>query len=463
MSTPHDLSLDSALLTDFYELTMLQAYFDCGMNDTATFEFFVRKLPPTRNFLMAAGLAQALDYLAGLRFSPAELEWLAGTKRFSPAFLDWLEAFRFRGDVHAMPEGTVFFPDEPILRITAPLLEGQFVESRVMNLLHYQTMIASKAARCALAAGDRMLIDFGLRRAHAGEAGLLSARAAYLAGFAGTATTLAGMRFGIPVFGTMAHSYVQAHDDEADAFEHFARAQPGNATLLIDSYDTEQGAAKVVDVARRLQADGIAIRGVRIDSGDLAEHARRVRTILDEGGLAAANIVVSGNLDEQRVEALVASGAPINAFGVGTRMNTSADAPYLDCAYKLTEYAGAARRKRSEGKSTWPGRKQVYRHVDAHGIMTGDTLALDRDAQPGAPLLGPMMIAGVRLDGAPDLESSRAHAKAQLAALPPALRALETAIAYPVEVTPTLVALAYAVDTGEANPHPGAGHAPARS
>jgi nicotinate phosphoribosyltransferase len=462
MSLPHDTSLDSPLLTDLYELTMLQAYFDCAMREVATFEFFVRKLPPARNFLVAAGLAQALDYLAGLRFSPADLDWLAGTRRFSPAFLDWLESFRFTGDVHAMAEGTVFFPDEPILRVTAPLLEGQFVESRLINLLHYQTLIASKAARTVLAADGKMLIDFGLRRAHAGEAGLLSARASYLVGYAGTATTLAGMRFGIPVFGTMAHSYVQAHDDEADAFEHFARAQPGNATLLIDSYDTELGAAKVVEVARRLAADGIKIRGVRIDSGDLAAHACRVRRILDDGGLADATIVVSGNLDEYRVAGLIESGAPIDAFGVGTRMNTSADAPYLDCAYKLTEYAGAPRRKRSEGKATWPGAKQVYRRHDADRTMIGDALALDAETVPGSPLLAPAMVAGVRLDGAADLEASRAHAKAELASLPSALRALETAVAYPVEVTPALVALAHAVDAGTANRHSGAGHAPAR-
>jgi nicotinate phosphoribosyltransferase len=456
-------STESPLVTDFYELTMLQAYFDCGMNDTATFEFFIRRLPPGRNFLMAAGLAQVVEYLETLCFADADIDWLAGTKRFSAAFLERLESFRFTGDVDAMPEGTVFFADEPLIRITAPLLEGQFVESRIMNLLHYQTLIASKAARTVLAADGRLLIDFGLRRAHGAEAGMLSARAAYLAGFTGTATTIASLRFGIPVFGTMAHSYVQAHDDEAAAFEHFARSQPGNATLLIDTYDTEAGAEKVVAVANALRGDGIAISGVRIDSGDLAEHARKVRVILDRGGLSEANIIVSGNLDEYRVAELVASGAPIDGFGVGTRMNTAADGPYLDCAYKLTEYAGAARRKRSEGKSTWPGSKQVYRRYDAAGTMRGDTLTLAGDGDPadGTPLLVPAMRAGRRAGDSVSLDASRTHARAQLAALPAPLRVVEAAVAYPVEVAPALRALAQEVDTRSAGATAGAGHGPA--
>ena len=230
----------------------------------------MRKLPAQRNFLMAAGLEQVLEFLGGLRFGPGEIEWLAGTGRFKPAFLRSLEDLRFTGDVWAMAEGTVFFPDEPILRVVAPLREAQLVESRVINLLNFESMVASKAARCVLAAPDRLLVDFGLRRAHAGEAGLLSARASYLAGFSGSATVLAGMRFGIPLYGTMAHSYVQAHDDEEQAFEDFAVSQPGNATLLIDTYDTEAAAHKVVRLAARLAQRNIAIQAVRIDSGDLA-------------------------------------------------------------------------------------------------------------------------------------------------------------------------------------------------
>ncbi len=277
-----------ALLTDLYELTMLQAYFDRGMDGTAVFELFVRRLPGTRNFLLAAGLGEALEYLEGLRFAADELDWLAATGRFSPAFLASLEGLRFTGDVDAMPEGTVFFPDEPILRVTAPIREAQLVESRLINLLHFETVVASKAARVVLAAPRKQLVDFGLRRAHGAEAALLSARASYLAGFAGTATVEAARRFRIPAYGTMAHSYVQAHEDEAAAFESFALAQPDNALLLIDTYDTEEAARKVVALAPALAGRGAAVRGVRIDSGDLARHARSVRAILDAGGLASA-------------------------------------------------------------------------------------------------------------------------------------------------------------------------------
>ncbi len=445
MTAPHPGT--SALLTDLYELTMLQAYRACGMNDTAVFELFVRKLPPQRGFLLAAGLAQVVEYLRELRFTRDEIDWLATTRLFSDDFLASLEDLRFSGDLHAVPEGTIVFADEPLVRITAPMREAQFVESRVMNLLHYATAVASKAARCVLAAGGKPLVDFGLRRAHGAEAGLLSARASYIAGFAGTATTLAGQRFGIPVFGTMAHSFVQAHDDEAEAFLRFARAQPSNATLLIDTYDTEAAARKVVEAARALAAEGITIRGVRIDSGDLAAHARRVRRILDEGGLARAQIFASGNLDEYRLRDLVAQGAPIDAFGVGTRMNTSADAPFLDCAYKLAEYAGVGRRKRSEGKASWPGRKQVFRSFDAQGRFAHDVLSLEGDAQPGTPLLAPVLRAGELVAPLPALAQIRAHAQAQIAALPDALRALdEPAAQYDVVVAPALRALADEVD-----------------
>ena len=345
-----------------------------------------------------------------------------------------------------MAEGTVFFPDEPILRITAPLREAQLVESRVINLLNFQTMVASKAARCVLAAPGRLLVDFGLRRAHAGEAGLLSARASYLAGFSGSATVLAGMRFGVPLYGTMAHSFVQSHDDEAQAFEDFAGSQPGNVTLLIDTYDTEAAARKVVGLAARLAQKGIAIQAVRIDSGDLALHARRVRAILDEGGCAAVRIFASGNLDEYRLRDLLAAGAPIDGFGVGTRMNTSADAPFLDCAYKLTEYAGVPRRKRSEGKATWPGRKQVFRWLDAGGQLAGDLLTLQGDEADGTALLQPVMIDGQRIAAAPSLEASRDLARRQLAALPESLRALEPAAPYTVAVSAPLQAMAREVD-----------------
>jgi nicotinate phosphoribosyltransferase len=434
------------LLTDLYQLTMLQAYFDRGMDQSASFEFSVRKLPAPRNFLVAAGLEQVLQFLEGLHFDAAQLEWLAGTGRFKAPFLRWLQDLRFDGDAWAMAEGTVFFPDEPILRITAPLPQAQLVESRVINLLHFQTLVASKAVRCVLMAPDRLLVDFGLRRAHGGEAGLLSARASYLAGFSGTATVQAGMQFGIPLYGTMAHSYVQSFDDEAQAFEHFARSQPGNVTLLIDTYDTEAGAHQVVGVATALAQAAVTVQAVRIDSGDLCLHARRVREILDQGGLAGVRIFASGNLDEYQLRELLHAGAPIDGFGVGTRMNTSADAPYLDCAYKLTEYAGVPRRKRSEGKATWPGRKQVYRRFDRDGRMAGDVLTLQEDEASGTPLLQPVMLAGRRHGAGADLQASRQLAQRQLASLPEPLRALEPAPPYPVEVAAALRALAQSVD-----------------
>ncbi|MCL4763163.1 MAG: nicotinate phosphoribosyltransferase, partial [Burkholderiales bacterium] len=321
------------LLTDLYELTMLQAYHAERMEGVAVFELFVRKLPAQRRFLVAAGLAQAVDYLLGLRFDDGDCEHLVRDRGFDPGFVASLRDLRFTGDLDAIPEGTIVFPDEPLVRVTAPLREAQLVESRLLNLLHFQTIVASKAVRCVLAAPGKRLVDFGMRRAHGAEAALLSARASYLAGFAATATVEAGRAFGIPVAGTMAHSYVQAHRDERSAFAAFARANPRNAVLLIDTYDTRRGAAIAADVAKAMAREGIAIRGVRIDSGDLAGHACAVRAILDAAGLRGVTIFASGNLDEFAVRDIEARGAPVDGYGIGTRMNTSADAPYLDCAY----------------------------------------------------------------------------------------------------------------------------------
>ncbi len=436
----------SALLTDLYQLTMLQGYHDQGMNEIAVFEFFVRRLPPGRGFLVAAGLEQVLDFLEGLHFSAEEIQWLRECGRFSSRFIDSLEGMRFTGDVDAMPEGSVFFADEPVLRVTAPLPEAQLIESRVINLLHFQTLIASKAARCRLVASDKLLVDFGMRRAHGAEAALYAARASYLAGFDGTATVLADPLFGIPIFGTMAHSFIQAHDDEALAFEHFAESMKDNITLLIDTYDTEAGARKVVALAPALRERGIRIRAVRLDSGDLLEHSRRVRRILDDGGLDDTRIFSSGSLDEDILLQLISAGAPIDGFGVGTRLDTSADAPYLDCAYKLEEYAGIPRRKRSEGKATWPGRKQVYRRYDHAGIMAGDTLTLEGDAQDGETLIHRVMGAGQRVTKPESLDDARKRAAGDLARLPPPLSRLDPAMTYRVTVAPALQRLAESTD-----------------
>jgi len=424
--------LSSPLLTDLYQLTMLQAYYEQEMTDTAVFELFVRKLPPGREFLVAAGLEQALEYLEALRFAPEDLDWIARSGHFKPDFAARLERLRFTGEVHAMPEGTLFFPDEPILRVAAPMPEAQLAETRLLNLAHFQTVIASKAAHVRRAALGKGLIDFGLRRAHGAEAGLYAARAAYLAGFDGSATALAAPRFGIPVFGTMAHSFVQAHASEAAAFAHFAAAFPDNAVLLVDTYDTLQG-------ARRAAATPGKLKGVRLDSGDLDELSRKVRRILDDAGHREAIIFASGNLDETRIAALVAAGAPIDSFGVGTSLTTSADAPYLDAVYKLQEYAGRPRRKRSTGKATWPGRKQVWRQCDAAGRFARDVVTVEGDDQPGAALLAPVMRGGKRLPQ-PSLAEARAHCLEQLARLP----------APAVEIAPALRQLADEVDRGTA-------------
>jgi nicotinate phosphoribosyltransferase len=442
----------SALLTDLYQLTMLQTYYEHGMTDSAVFELFFRRLPPKqRNFFLAAGLQQVVEYLEGLHFTADELAWLARQNRFTPKFIDQLARLRFTGDVDAVPEGTVLFANEPIVRIVAPLPEAQLVETRLMNLFHFQTMIASKAARAVLQAPDKLLVDFGLRRAHAAEAGLLAARATYLAGMAGTATVLAGKLYGVPLFGTMAHSFIQAHDSEMEAFENFARSHPGNITFLIDTYDTEAAAKKVVQLAPKLVRDGIKIRAVRLDSGDLAEHARAVRRTFDGGGLNDVKIFASGGIDEFALrELLSVKGAPIDGFGLGSGMDASYDVPTFDCAYKLQEYAGRARRKRSEGKATWPGRKQVYRSYGSDDCMSGDLLTLDGDVQPGQPLLTPVMRGGRRLPGLETLEQVRSRARAQLTRLPEALRSLEPAPAYPVTVSNTLKALADEVDREQA-------------
>ncbi len=434
------------LLTDLYQLAMMQAYLEAGETGTAVFEFFARKLPERRGFLMAAGLEQALDFLEELHVPEDELEWLRQSGRFSDQMIEYLAGFRFTGDVHAMPEGTIFFADEPILRVTAPLAEAQYVETRLINILHFQSLIAAKAARMALAAPGKLLVDFGLRRAHGAEAGLMAARASYVGGFSGTATVLAGREYGVPIYGTMAHSFVQAFDDEVSAFESFARARPEGLVLLIDTYDTEAAARKVVALAPRLAETGVKLQGVRLDSGDLGALAVSVRRILDEGGLADVSIFASGGLDEDRMLALLRAGAPIDGFGVGTSLTTSSDLPALDCAYKLQEYKGVPRRKRSEGKATWPGRKQVWRSYDAGGSMAGDVISTEDDSQEGEPLIRPVMRDGRRLGPRPALAGIRDHAAHQIGRLPEALQRLEPGAAYPVRIAGRLKAMAAEVD-----------------
>lgn len=444
MISTRTTGVGGALLTDLYQLTMLQAYFDRGMSGDAVFEFFVRRLPAERNFLVAAGLEQAIAYLEDLRFSDADLDALRETSLFGDEFLSHLKELRFTGSVDAMPEGTVFFANEPVLRVTAPLPEAQLVESRLINIVHLQTLIASKAARCVLAAAGRPLVDFGMRRAHGTEAALFAARAAYIGGFAGSATVAAHPLFGIPISGTMAHSFVQAHDSEAAAFEHFIASQRGSVVLLIDTYDTEAGARRVARLAS--EPSGGRIEAVRIDSGDLGELSARVRAILDENGCEKIRILASGGIDEHIVKALVDGGAPIDGFGIGTSLTVSQDCPALDCVYKLQEYDGRPRRKRSEGKATWPGRKQVYRRYDDNGRLAGDTLTVVGDEQAGRPLLEPVFRDGAWIGTQPGLDAIRARAQTQLEGLTDELRAVDRHADYPVRIAPALERMAEQVD-----------------
>ncbi|HSN73354.1 MAG TPA: nicotinate phosphoribosyltransferase [Steroidobacteraceae bacterium] len=434
------------LVTDLYQLTMLNAYHQLGMDRTAVFELYVRRLPETRNFLVAAGLEQVLEFLENLRFDDAEISWLASTRLFASEFLESLATLRFTGDVYAMAEGTVFFSEEPLIRVTAPLPQAQLVESRVINDLHFQTVVASKAARCRLAAGTKRLIDFGMRRAHGLDAAVLASRASYVAGFDGTATVEAGRLFGIPISGTMAHSFVQAHEHELEAFRGFARCNPENTTLLIDTYDTERGAEHAVTVARELAGRGIRVQAVRIDSGELGDEARRVRAILDAGGFRDVRIFASGGLDEHSIDSLLRRGAPIDGFGVGTRLDASSDAPTLDCAYKLQEYAGTPRRKRSPWKENWPGRRQVHRQYDQHGRIAMDVVGCADELIEGKALLHPVMLHGRRLADAPSLDAIRQHATTELETLPMGLRSLEHGPHAPVRISHGLRSLASELD-----------------
>lgn len=344
-----------------------------------------------------------------------------------------------------MPEGTLCFGNEPMVQVIASLPEAQIVETRLINLIHFQTMIASKAARCVLAAPGKLLVDFGLRRAHGAEAGLLAARANYLAGFTGTSTVLAEAEFGIPIYGTMAHSFVQAHASEMEALEHFARTFPDGSVLLIDTYDTLACARAVTDLVRRLRPEGIKVRAVRLDSGNLAALAVDVRKILDANDCEDISIFCSGSVDEYLL-AKDFRTAPADGFGIGTHLDVSADAPYLDCAYKIEEYAGLARRKKSPGKETWPGRKQVYRRCDADGFLQSDALVESGEDCEGKALLETVMRDGKRLTRSPDLDAVRDHAARELATLPESMRDPFGESSYTVEVSKSLQELAAKID-----------------
>lgn len=428
----------SALFTDLYQLTMLQAYFKSGLQQEAVFSLFVRRLPPERRFLLACGLDTVLEALETLRFTADDLTYLRSLNIFAEPFLDWLREWRFSGDVYAMPEGTPVFANEPILEVVAPLSQAQLIETLVLNQIQLQTLLASKAVRVVTAAQGRPVFDFGARRMHGTDSAVLGARAFHIAGVAGTSNVLAGQRFGIPLAGTMAHSYVQAHEDEMAAFRDFVACYP-DTVLLIDTYDTLEGVRKVIRLAQEM-GDAFRVRGLRIDSGDLAALAHAARQMLDDAGLQHVQLVASGGLDEYSVAALLEAGAPFDSFGVGTRMGVSRDVPDLDIVYKLCEYGGRGRLKLSVDKPILPGRKQVFRVAEGERDLF-DIVARHDERLPGRPLLRQVMRGGKRLPDVPrSVDVIRAHAQSEMARLPAHMRVLsQDEPVYPVEFSDALL------------------------
>ncbi len=427
------------LVTDLYELTMAASYLREDMFGDATFSLFIRAYPPGRSYFVAAGLEHFIDLVTAFRFEGDSLQFLASTGKFTTDFIEFLATLRFTGSIRALPEGRIFFADEPLLEVTAPIIEAQIVETLAINVLQLESLIASKAARIVHAAHGRSVIDFSLRRTHGVDAGLKAARASYLAGFTGTSNVLAGKIYGIPIFGTMAHSYVTSFEHELESFRAFARAFPDSTVLLIDTYDTLKGALKAVQVAREMAAEGKALRGVRLDSGDLATLSRGVRRILDDAGLNHVEILASGSLDELKIQDLRDAGAAIDAYAVGTHMGVSADAPYFDIAYKLVEYEDRPVLKLSSGKRTWVGRKQVFRHYDDQGKMLEDHLCLADEEHPGGEgLLEEVVRKGKRVKPAAPLQAIRQRVEGDFQRLPEACKHLREPQRYPVRISPSL-------------------------
>ncbi|MCK4263485.1 MAG: nicotinate phosphoribosyltransferase [Candidatus Aminicenantes bacterium] len=384
-----------ALFTDLYELTMAASYYDHGMFEPATFSLFIRKYPTSRRYFISAGLADVLDYLKDLKFASDDLNYLEETGLFKPGFLSYLEKFRFTGDVFAIPEGRLFFVNEPIIEITAPLIESQIVETFIINAINLQVMIATKASRCVHVAWPRKLVDFSLRRTHGIDAGMKVARASFIGGFEGTSNVLAGKIYGIPIFGTMAHSFVISFEKEIDAFRAFAQSFPENVVLLVDTYDTVSGTVKAAEVGREMALKGQKLKGVRLDSGDIALLSRKVRKILKRTGLRETTIFASGAFDEYKIQRILDQAGDIDSFGVGTKMGVSADAPYLDMAYKLVKYAGRPVLKLSPEKITLASEKQIFRFTTSKGKLKRDVIGLREDKlEGGEPLLNRVMTRG---------------------------------------------------------------------
>ena len=434
-------NLDSALVTDLYELTMAQSYWQHDMHALATFSLYLRD-HPERGYYVAAGLEPALEFLEGFQFHGGDIAYLARTGKFEQAFLDYLGSLRFTGEVRALAEGTPFFADEPILEVTAPVIQAQLLETFLINTIGLHTLLATKAARCVYAARGRSLVDFGLRRTQGIHAGMALARSTYLAGFDATSNVLAARQFNIPPAGTMAHSFIQAFGDEIEAFEAYARTYPRSTILLIDTYDTLQGARNAVQVARKMAAAGHDLVGVRLDSGDMIGLSREVRRILDAAGMQKVKIFASGGFDEYGVAEAQRKGAAIDAFGIGTKAGVSADLPYLDMVYKLVRYDMRDVHKLSPGKKTLAGEKQVFRRTDAKGAYVEDIIGVRGEVIDGAdPLLDAVMRGGRILGSMPALDQIRQGFAGRFKKLPDACKHLSRPARYPVRLSPKLAAL----------------------
>lgn len=432
--------MDKAMLTDLYELTMMAVYVECRKDDIATFDLSIRTLPAGWGYYIANGIEDAIDYLAGIRFDSRDVAFLKSKKLFTQSFLDFLKRFRFVGEVYAVREGTPLFPNEPMLRVTAKRTQAQLVESVFLNTINFQTMIASKASRVVNAAsrGNAKVLEFGLRRAHEEDAGLKGARAAYIAGTVATSNVKAGMEYGIPLAGTMAHSFVMSFPTELEAFRAYVRTFPNRPTLLIDTYDTIQGAKHAAIVGRELAAAGGRLGGVRLDSGNLGLLARKVRMLLDDHGLNDVRIVASGDLNEYKIEALVKAKAPIDIYGIGTDLIAAKPVAAIPGIYKLAEDTVGPRMKLSPQKRSSPGKKQIFRRVSADGTYARDIIALHNERQEGIPLLTLSVRNGRRVRPRPALEQARAYSLGEVAKLPETLKGTRVASAYPLETAPAL-------------------------
>ncbi|MBL8148963.1 MAG: nicotinate phosphoribosyltransferase [Blastocatellia bacterium] len=443
----NEQGFNESLMTDLYQLTMAAGYLKEGLNQRATFELFTSRLPTDRGYLIVAGVEQALDYLKELHFEKEDIDYLRSLKPFQSVgeeFFDYLYGFHFTGDVWAMPEGTLVFPDEPIMRIEAPLIEAQIVETYLLSVINFQTMIATKASRvCSAARQDgkeRAVLEFGTRRAHGPVAGTLAARASYLGGCTGTSNLAAGKRFSIPVYGTAAHAWILAHDSEIEAFKNYFALYPETCTLLIDTYDTFAGAVNATKIGRD-------VLGVRIDSGDLAESSRKVRKILDDAEMTDTKIILSGDLNEYSISEMISSGVPVDSFGVGTDLSTSRDAPSLGVVYKLVERVDRNGKKHysakfSTNKITLPGAKQVFRHISNDGIYRNDTIGLAEEACPEDAV---RLLIEVMKDGKvllkSNIEDARARASSELSKLDARYKLLKSPDKYRVGISDELAKL----------------------